>query len=121
MGASSSKTAVAPILPATALSASQVAETVKALGAPYIPYAVKLEENGIDGAVLEAITTDDLPGLLADIGVTSSLHQNHHTTYCTYTPTREEIAPSTQRHLPSPIWICFCGSLFYICFLEICG
>ena len=72
MGASSSKTAVAPILPATALSASQVAETVKALGAPYIPYAVKLEENGIDGAVLEAITTDDLPGLLADIGVTSS-------------------------------------------------
>ena len=75
MGASSSKTAVAPILPATALSASQVAETVKALGAPYIPYAVKLEENGIDGAVLEAITTDDLPGLLADIGVTSGLHQ----------------------------------------------
>ena len=73
MGVPFSKSA--PILPATALSASQVAETVKALGAPYIPYAEKLEENGIDGAVLEAITTDDLPGLLADIGVTSGLHQ----------------------------------------------
>ena len=76
MGASSSRSAVAPILPATAaLSASQVAATIKALGAPYIPYAEKLEENGIDGAVLEAVTIDDLPGLLADIGVTSGLHQ----------------------------------------------
>ena len=75
MGASGSRTAVAPILPATQLSASQVAEAVKALGTPYAPYAEKLQENGIDGAFLESVTTDDLPGLLADIEVTSGLHQ----------------------------------------------
>ena len=75
MGASSSKSAVAPILPASALSVSQVSDAVKALGAPYTPYAQKLEENGIDGAFLEAVTADDLPGLLADIGVTTGLHQ----------------------------------------------
>ena len=75
MGASGSKNAVAPILPATQLSAAQVAEAVKALGVPYAPYAEKLEENGMDGSFLDAITTDDLPGLLADIGVTSSFHQ----------------------------------------------
>ena len=43
MGASGSKNAVAPILPATALSASQVSEAVKSLGTPYIPYAEQLE------------------------------------------------------------------------------
>ena len=75
MGASGSKNAVAPILPATQLSAAQVAEAVKALGVPYAPYAEKLEENGMDGPFLDAITTDDLPGLLADIGVTSTFHQ----------------------------------------------
>ena len=75
MGSSSSKTAVAPILPATTLSSGQVSETVKALGAPYVSYAEKIEENGIDGTFLEAITADDLPGLLLDIGVTSGLHQ----------------------------------------------
>ena len=75
MGAASSSGGVAPLLPGSAVSASQVGEAVKALGAPYIPYAAKLEENGIDGAFLEAITAVDLPGLLADIGVTSGLHQ----------------------------------------------
>ena len=75
MGASGSKTAVAPILPATQLSAAQVAEAVKAIGESYIPYAEKLEKDGMDGAFLEAITTNELPGLLADIGVTSSFHQ----------------------------------------------
>ena len=75
MGAASSKTSVAPILPGTTLSSSQIAEAVKALGPPYIPYAEKLEENGMDGAFLEAITAADLSGLLADIGVTSSFHQ----------------------------------------------
>ena len=50
MGASSSKSAVAPILPASSLSASQVAEAVKALGEPYIPYTETLERNGMDGA-----------------------------------------------------------------------
>ena len=29
----------------------------------------------MDGAFLDAITADDLPGLFADIGVTSSFHQ----------------------------------------------
>ena len=76
MGPSRSKPAVAPILPATQhLSASQVAEVVKALGESCIPYAEKLEKDGIDGDVLEAVTADDLSGLLTDIGVTSSLHQ----------------------------------------------
>ena len=75
MGASASKSAVTPMLPASALSASQVSEAVKVLGAPYAPYAEKIQENGIDGAFLEAITGEDLPGLLADIGVTSGLHQ----------------------------------------------
>ena len=65
----------APILPATALSASQVAEAVRALGESYIPYAEKLEKDGMDGTFLEAITAEDLPGLFADIGVTSSFHQ----------------------------------------------
>ena len=50
MGASGSKTAVAPILPATQLSAAQVAEAVKAIGESYIPYAEKLEKDGMDGA-----------------------------------------------------------------------
>ena len=75
MGAFGSKNTVAPMLPASALSASQVSEAVKVLGAPYAPYAEKIQENGIDGAFLEAITGEDLPGLLADIGVTSGLHQ----------------------------------------------
>ena len=75
MGAFGSKNTVAPMLPASALSASQVSEAVKALGTPYIPYAKKLEENGMDGAFLDAITADDLPALLVDIGVTSSFHQ----------------------------------------------
>ena len=75
MGASSSRSAVAPILPASALSASQVAEAVHALGESYIPYVEKLQKDGIDGGFLEAVTADDLPGMLADIGVTSGLHQ----------------------------------------------
>ena len=75
MGASGSKTAVAPILPATQLSAAQVADAVRALGESYIPYAEKLEKDGMDGPTLDAITADDLPGLLADIGVTSTFHQ----------------------------------------------
>ena len=75
MGAFGSKNTVAPMLPASAVSASQVSEAVKALGTPYIPYAKKLEENGMDGAFLDAITADDLPALLVDIGVTSSFHQ----------------------------------------------
>ena len=45
MGASGSKSAVAPILPASQLSAAQVAEAVKALGGSYIPYAEKLEKD----------------------------------------------------------------------------
>ena len=75
MGASGSKNAVAPILSATQLSAGQVAEAVRALGESYIPYAEKLEKDGMDGTFLEAITAEDLPGLFADIGVTSSFHQ----------------------------------------------
>ena len=75
MGALGSKTAVAPILPASQFSTAQVADSVRALGPSYVPYAVKLEQEGIDGAVLEAVSVDDLPGLFADIGVTSSLHQ----------------------------------------------
>ena len=59
MGASSSKTAVAPILPASQLSATQVAEAVKALGGPYVGYAEKLEENGMDGVFLEETSADD--------------------------------------------------------------
>ena len=75
MGASSSKTAVAPILPAIALTASQVAEAVKELGAPYVAYAEKLQENGMDGNMLGTITAQDLPGLFEDIGVTSTFHK----------------------------------------------
>ena len=75
MGASGSKTAVAPILPASQFSTAQVADSVRALGPSYVSYAEKLAQEGIDGAVLEAVSVDDLPGLFADIGVTSSLHQ----------------------------------------------
>ena len=75
MGASGSKTAVAPILPASQLSAAQVAEAVKALGGPYVGYAEKLEENGMDGVFLEETSADDLPGLFEDIGVTSNFHK----------------------------------------------
>ena len=75
MGASGSKTAVAPILPASQFSAAQVADSVRALGPSYVSYAEKLAQEGIDGAVLEAVSVDDLPGLFTDIGVTSSLHQ----------------------------------------------
>ena len=75
MGTSGSKTAVAPILPASQFSTAQVADSVRALGPSYVSYAEKLAQEGIDGAVLEAVSVDDLPGLFADIGVTSSLHQ----------------------------------------------
>ena len=74
MGATSSS---ARILPAdvTAFSAAEVAAQVRALGKPYEGYADKIEENGLDGSFLEELTSDDLPGIFADIGVVSTMHQ----------------------------------------------
>ena len=75
MGASGSKSAVAPILPATQLSAAQVAEAVKALGEPYVPYSTKVEEDGMDGAFLQTLADEDLVSVLQEIGVTSIVHK----------------------------------------------
>ena len=76
MGVSGSKTtAVAPILPATRLSAARVAEAVKALGDPYAPYSTKVEEDGMDGAFLETLADEDLVSVLQEIGVTSIVHK----------------------------------------------
>ena len=78
MGAtSSSPSSVTPILPATvsALTAKDVADQVRELGKPYAGYAEKIEENGLDGSFLEELTVDDLPGIFADIGVESMMHQ----------------------------------------------
>ena len=75
MGASGSKTAVAPILPATQFSAAQVAGAVKALGGPYVPYAAKVEEDGMDGAFLQTLADEDLVSVLQEIGVTSIMHK----------------------------------------------
>ena len=75
MGASASKSAVAPILPAGQLSASHVAEAVRALGNPYAPFAAKIEEDGMDGAFLQTLADEDLVSVLQEIGVTSIVHR----------------------------------------------
>ena len=56
-------------------TAQDVAAQVKDLGAPYHGYALKIEENGVDGAFLDAISLSDLPDLFKDLEVTSMLHK----------------------------------------------
>ena len=75
MGASGSRNAVAPILPATQLSAAHVAEAVKALGDPYISYSTKVVDDGMDGAFLQTLADEDLVSVLQEIGVTSIVHR----------------------------------------------
>ena len=76
MGASSSSNKVTPLLEgSTNASAAQIAAEVRALGTAYEAAALKLEETGVDGALLMDMSEAELPSLFADIGVESAMQQ----------------------------------------------
>ena len=59
-------------------SASQVREHVEGLGNAYQPYGTTLEDNGVDGALVEELAHDDRAGVNAtfdDLGITNKLHR----------------------------------------------
>lgn len=66
-----------PVLPESplGLTAADVAVQVRSLGTSYEPYALKVKEDGLDGAFLQSISPDDLESIFEDLGVTSTVHR----------------------------------------------
>ena len=69
---------VTPLLPESyaALTPQDVAAQIKDLGEAFEGYADKVVKDGLDGAFLQnEVTTEDLPDIFKDLGVSSTVHQ----------------------------------------------